>query len=109
MPLPLRNNQSVDDDAYNEYNQPGQSFYPYTGNPNQFQSSMPADDYTLQSHEYDQQLQAQSKVKPSEPQKFEAANLSNWVKNGGSIYNNASNANIVNNTASIVNNNSMSS
>lgn len=99
MPLPLRNNnQSVDDDAYNEYNQlPGESFYPYPiDDSNQFQSSqsssMPADDYTLQSHEYDQQLQSQSKVKPSEPQKFEAANLSNWVKNGGSIYNNASNA-----------------
>lgn len=98
MPLPLRNNnQSVDDDAYNEYNQPGQSFYPYTGNPNQFQSSMPADDYT--SH--DQQLQAQSKVKPSEPQKFEASNLSNWVKNGGSIYNNA------NNVRSIINQNTI--
>ena len=106
MPLPLRNNnQSVDDDAYNEYSEPGQSFYPYPiDDSNQFQSSMPADDYTLQSHEYDQQLQAQSKVKPSEPQKFEAANLSNWVKNGGSIYNNASN---IYNDAS--NNSSMSS
>ena len=107
MPLPLRNNQSVDDDAYNEYNQlPGESFYPYPIDAtNQFQSSsMPADDYTLQSHEYEQQLQSQSKVKPSEPQKFEAANLSNWVKNGGSIYNNASN---IYNDAS--NNSSMSS
>lgn len=52
MILPLRNNNQqapnpYPDDAYNEYNQlPGQSFYPYTGNPNQFQSSMPADDYT---------------------------------------------------------------
>lgn len=103
MPLPLRNNQSVDDDAYNQL--PGQSFYPYPiDDSNQFQSSMQADDYTLQSHEYDQQLQAQSTVKPSEPQKFEAANLSNWVKNGGSIYNNASN---IYNDAS--NNSSMSS
>lgn len=58
---------------------------------------MPADDYT--SH--DQQLQAQSKVKPSEPQKFEASNLSNWVKNGGSIYNNA------NNVRSIINQNTI--
>lgn len=111
MPLPLRNNNQqapnpYPDDAYNEYNQPGQSFYPYTGNPNQFQSSMTADDYTLQSHEYDQQLQSQSKVKPSEPQKFEASNLSNWVNNGGSIYNNANN---VSNTSSNVSNNSMSS